>query len=46
MRSIEKRHSLLMVSVRYGERALPLLWCVSPGMGNMGFADYWAAHAV
>ena len=35
--SIEDRHSLLMMSVRYGERALPVLWCVSPGIGNMGF---------
>ncbi|OAD22751.1 transposase IS4 family protein [Candidatus Thiomargarita nelsonii] len=38
--SIANRHSLLMVSVRYGERALPVLWCVSPGKGNMAFADY------
>ncbi len=38
--SVEDRHSILMVSLRYGERALPLLWCVSPGIGNMGFDPY------
>jgi hypothetical protein len=38
--SVEDRHSILMISVRYGERALPVLWCVSPGIGNMGFDLY------
>jgi hypothetical protein len=38
--SIEDRHSILMISVRYGERALPVLWCVSLGIGNLGFDFY------
>jgi hypothetical protein len=28
-----------MVSVRYGERALPLIWRVEAGLGNLGYAD-------
>jgi len=38
--SIEDRHSILMISVRYGERALPIWWNVSPGISNMGFEFY------
>lgn len=40
---IEDRHSILMISVRYGERALPVLWCGSKGVGNMGF-DFYQDH--
>jgi hypothetical protein len=30
---------LLMVSVRFGQRALPLAWCVRQTQGNIGFED-------
>jgi hypothetical protein len=32
-----KRHAVLMVSVRVGDRALPLAWCVEEGEANIGF---------
>ena len=32
------RFALLMLSVRVGERALPLLWTVEAGAANLGFA--------
>lgn len=35
--SIADRHSILMLSVGYGERALPLIWCVRAGLGNIGY---------
>ena len=37
--SLADRHSILMISVGYGERALPLLWAVRAGLGNLGYAD-------
>jgi Transposase DDE domain len=30
---------VLMVSVRFGQRALPLAWCVRKTQGNIGFED-------
>jgi hypothetical protein len=36
-RSIADRHSILMLSVGDGERALPLIWCVRAGLGNIGY---------
>ena len=35
--AISKNLALLMVSVRWRERAIPLLWCVRRTSGNMGF---------
>lgn len=32
-----ERHAVLMVSVRVGDRALPLAWCVEEGEANIGF---------
>ena len=35
--SLADRHSILMISVGYGERALPLIWSVRVGLGNIGY---------
>lgn len=34
---LSDRFAILMVSVRWGERALPLAWCVEEGAANLGF---------
>src|SRR5512142_1441672 len=35
---LNDRHQVLMLAVRYGERALPLLWRVAATEGAIGFA--------
>jgi hypothetical protein len=35
---LNDRHQVLMLAVRYGERALPLLWRVEETEGAIGFA--------
>lgn len=34
-----KHFQVLMVSVRFGRRAIPLAWCVRKTQGNIGFED-------
>ena len=36
---IGNRFAILMVSVRVGDRALPLTWHVEAGAANIGFAE-------
>ena len=35
---IGDRFAILMISVRTGDRSLPVAWCVEPGAANIGFA--------
>ena len=43
---IEDRFAILMVSVRVGDRSLPLVWQVEAGAANIGFdgptGNYWS----
>ncbi len=36
---IYKNLELLMISLRVGQRAIPLIWCVRKTQGNIGFED-------
>jgi hypothetical protein len=35
--TVRDRHGVLMVSLGYGDRALPLYWCTQGGEGNIGY---------
>jgi hypothetical protein len=40
---VNDAHQMVMVSLRFGERALPLAWSMKKTQGAIGFADYRAA---
>lgn len=37
---VNETHQMVMVSLRLGERALPLAWTMKKTQGSIGFADY------